>query len=208
MAYKEMQDLVLDSIGDTSDATRAKVKKYLNHIKNDVIGRHEWPFQEASSTISLTTSTAEYDVPADMDIIKKIIVEEGELIYLPPDVFFKKFPNYDDADNSDTPEAYTLWNDKILIGPSIPDEAETASIFYFATVSDMSGDDDTPGDWPAAFHHVLVDGAYWMAIRSEAYVSEIQEAKANYEAGILRMAQKLLPKQADRFVEVYSEDEE
>jgi len=162
--------------------------EWLNEIMHDLVSRNpEWSWLQAESSLALVADQSSYaisSIASDVAQLHSISIDDPPLVFKPKDSFSYIVQNADPDERSGTPEIYTVWSNNLLFSP-VPDESDTATVWYWKHVVDLSDDTDMP-PWPARFDRVWIQGAYALGL---FYLADVRAEQANskYEKLISNM---------------------
>jgi hypothetical protein len=116
----------------------------------------EWTFKLGSGPITFTANSQIAAGPADLHSVDRIYDSQGNRLrgYRDPREFFDTY-NILAQDSSGQPEAYTVYNGQILIGPN--GDGSTGLILYEKQKPSLVNDDDPTG-LPDGYDLMLVHG--------------------------------------------------
>lgn len=160
----QLRESVYDRLGvPQTDATNttAVVDRLVNAALHQIEVMHEWPWLQASTTISATSGTGSYPVPTDWLRTRYLQIDQdaplegyeiGELI--------KRWP---DSTTRGRPEEYAIDGDAVLLR-AIPDTSYTVTHYYIKREPDLTADDQSPL-MPASFHDAIAEKAAEISFR-------------------------------------------
>jgi len=155
--FLELQNAVMSDRFDESQ--RGDVKTWINDCYWDVWHLEEWSFRYATATVSVTAGSQNVTgTPTDLAIVRSFQRGDGYgLVALDPVEFQRA---YYDARTTDSylPEAYTVIDGAILVGPVSSETATDYQLVYEREYTALSADNDVPA-LPAGAHLTLIFGA-------------------------------------------------
>jgi len=196
MTFLEMYTLAEDIIGDSTAATGARIKKFINFGQKDFASRYDWPFLQSSSTFNTTSGTEYYDLSTTCGKVIDLRDSTNET-YLPEyneRIFNSVKPSTDSADTGKPLYWYPV---SVSTGTSseqirvnlypIPDGTYTVKYNFFKNVIDLSADSDY-SLIPAKYHSTILD--YALMREFEKRRSSMANYYATkYEDGVIRAMQ-------------------
>lgn len=196
----DVLDRVTDLLEDKSTTTRTRVEPWVRFVMQEmkqagVLG------PDASTTIATVAATATYDLPADLDHLDSVYIEDdaGEpLTFVPEEQFAAHLA--DDDDFAGTPSEYTLpirpgasSSATALDAPTIrlwpvPDAIKTLRVNYKANFRALTADTHVLELADDAFT-TCVWGVYRIWTRIEER-DDVQSATEEFRLGVARAKQK------------------
>jgi hypothetical protein len=166
MTFLELQKAVMGTRFDESQ--RGDIKTWINATYWRAWTLEEWTFRNATDTVSVTAgSTAVSGLASDVLIVRSFQRGDGEdLTSLePPD--WQRLYNDPRSVVTGLPEAYTVINGAVSVGPASSESASDYLIVYEKEYTALSADADVPA-LPAGCHEdVLVFGAIARGLKTE-----------------------------------------
>jgi len=162
---------------------------FINRAYQEMCAENDWPFLEDS-----TTGTAPLTI-ADMRTVESVVnsTQSYRLSPLDPRNIMEED---DDLTTTGTPVYYYLSATTTLkVYPA--NTADTLSVRYYHVPPDLSDDADTP-EVPAAWRHLIVDGAAAYAYFDSDNPEMGREMLSLWAEGKARMADALLVQQHDQ----------
>lgn len=176
MTLTQAADFLAPRLGDTSTARKTLIKDDLNQIVRKMLSKKEdWAFMEASHSFNTIASTSEYTLDDAAGGVGKTDIRRFLLITYrderrtldPRDIgwFERTYP--DPADHSGPPIDYTVWANKLVLGPT-PDDVYTLNYRYYKTFTSLTDGQSPP--WVATansdeFDHVWLAGAWAVGLQ-------------------------------------------
>lgn len=201
-SYREIQDNTLSLIGKSDTTTRNRIKNWINMGYYDFVLREQWPFREATDTITTVAGTQEYTLStefADIDAQNVISVAlQGtvakKLAYIPYNQLRASNPDFDLIGNS-VPTHYYIKSGAIGFWPA-PADVYTVTVDYYKNLTELSADADTP-IVPVAYREALVQYALSMEHDFNTDPDLAQKAMNRYEQIVVNARNNLLAQPAD-----------
>jgi hypothetical protein len=160
--FATLQTAVLDRLGvPASDAlfTAAVLGRAVNEAVQEIKSEHDWPWDEASETITTVAGTDTYSVAADWMRTQELKpsadypLERRSIIDIDSEWPFG---------DTGRPQVYAINKGQIVLRP-IPAQVDTITHRYIKTQADLTGT-DTPA-LPAQFHTAIVELATYIALK-------------------------------------------
>lgn len=159
---------VLDRIGVPSTDPQfpaALLTRFVNDAMHFIETDHDWPWLNASATITTTAGDDTYAFPADYRRTRSILAPSGgeplPLRRYSIDELDSRWP----TSGRGRPEAWGVDGEQIILRP-MPDAVFTLTHRYVKSEPDLAGDTDVPL-MPTAFHAAIAEVAAWMALRRD-----------------------------------------
>lgn len=176
---------------DTSSGHLTRCGEWLNLTMQEMVAYAEWEWLQATDDLAITAGDQEYaftDINSNVDRIHSIRIETDggwKLLPYPQSEFDALMPDPDLE--TGRPEAYAIWARTIVFDRD-PDDAYTAQIRYYKTISDLSADGDTP-PWKSEWDWVWLLGGTYYAQEFEKLGSG-ERTRNRFEAGLRQMYAK------------------
>lgn len=155
MTFRELQDAVIADGFDESK--RDDVQRWLNMRLAWLWNAEEWVFKQGTDDVTVTAaSMAVSSVPTDFQVALGLLNSDGWPLKATPTVseFYRL---YLDAGRG-LPQAYTVVDGTILVGPTSSVTDSAYKLIYEKAVTLLSADGDLP-NIPDGYHMALVHGA-------------------------------------------------
>lgn len=184
MTFVELQDDVLDRIGNSEPRARQRIKRALNEWHRRICAEVglDYLLAPATSYMSFVAGTPAYELDAGVRKIYAITIPS-----LRVSLRETTFANIRELDPSrDTlgiPALYALQGLRTLHLYPIPDSTVTATIDGQGTIADLVADDAQPLI-PSEFHHLLSIGALSREYEKVDDQRRFLTARKDLEAGI------------------------
>lgn len=156
LTFKEIQDAVKSD--RFREAQRGDIKKWINFRYWWLWHLEEWTFRYATDDVTVTAgSDTVTGVAADFLVAHSLQRYDGTpLQYMGPAAFQRAY--YDTTNTqSGTPEAYTVIDGTILVGPKSNETSTAYRLLYEREYTDLVNDNDVPA-LPNGAHFGLVHG--------------------------------------------------
>ena len=141
----------------------------------------EWPFLEASATLTLVASTQTYALPAAFEYMLALVDDDNDktIPYIDPQTYFNFYGN-DTGNESTEFNFWTIWEDVIYITPTpSTNDTNRFTTYYYKTGTQLASGTDVP-DWHEAFHQILVEYVKWKLWDREEYFFQSERAFITY----------------------------
>lgn len=178
---------ILDSVcSDGIDATRrTSAKEWVKARHAWIWGAANWTFKETTGSITFTANQQAASAPADVQAVFAIYNSGGDPLRAFRDLRrFYALYNTLGGVSASTPEAYTVVNGQIIIGPQ--GDGSTGMIVYQKTKPALVNDSDATG-LPDGFDLALVHGAKAEGFKLTNAPALAAVFDANYEAAVLAL---------------------
>jgi hypothetical protein len=157
VTFLELQNAVLERFSDAN--ARPNAKRWINLFGAALYHLESWTFRLATDDV--TTAVASIDVTgevADIDEVIGVWSHVGDRLRpLSPGTFYENYQPGVAVGESGTPEAYTVLDGQLQVGPAAS-EVATYRLLYMRRWTELVEDTDVP-DFPAGFHWMLAAGA-------------------------------------------------
>jgi len=137
-------------------------------IKKLLADRNDWPFLESSFTTTLVASQQFYDLPYDIDKLKAVTVNNGNVIYTPDEIISREEwdrLNTNTTVTSNIPEYYFIYAGRIGFWPT-PSTASTT--YSTGTIALTSGSATVTGS--GTTFTSSMDGSYLRVPNGDIYL--------------------------------------
>lgn len=181
MQLSDLYGLCQDQTGDTTAASLARFKKYLNIGKRIVEGSVDLPQAKDTKTLTFADGVAEYTLDATVSKLRLVRITqanyEKELREI-SDIEYKS-RELDASGQSESQPVEFFISDYVNQAPQkikvypVPDKTYSAEYDFYALFPDMVEETDTPY-FSSRWHHILVDFALSM------YYEKFRDSLANY----------------------------
>lgn len=189
MDFTTAKDEVAERSQDTSSAHKTRCGQWLNLTKDEMCAFSDsWDWLEKTADLAITAADQEYaltEIGSDVAALFDIRVESNsgwKFLTYSPSEFDALYPDLDLV--TGRPEGFTIWNATIILDRS-PDDAYTAKVKYYRTVTDLSADADT-FPWPTRWDWVALQGAMRYAFQFNDD-SRAREAENAFSRGLREM---------------------
>lgn len=170
---------------DSTDArlTTTRVDGFVNDALHQIEVEHDWPWLQASTTISAVSGTGSYSVPSDwlrtryLRIDADSTMERYDIAELDD--------RWPDSSSTGRPSEYAVDVDAIVIRP-IPDTSYTITHRYIKREPDLTDDSQSPL-MPASFHAAIAELAAYLGLRSVREETRSQVCLQEYQQWQQRM---------------------
>lgn len=153
MTLAEILDDVL--LGRFGASVRQRAKRAVNNRFAHLWNLEQWTWKFATANPTTVADTAALDtMPSDFGVVLDLWDENGDRL---PDITPREYYDRYLVASSGTPEAYTVIDGCVLVGPT-PAAAATWTLLHEKRLTLLDEETDTP-DMPAEFHLALVHGA-------------------------------------------------
>lgn len=190
MTFVELQDEVLDRIGNSEPRARARIKRALNEWHQRICAEAglDYAFGDAKTTLNLIAGTSEYAVPAGL--IKVRAIHDGTTLLR--ETSLHQILDADPAGTSrGTPTHYALRGYRTLKFHPVPSANATVNLDGQAYPLQMTNDTDTPL-LPVQFHYLLALGARANEYEKVDDSRRFLLARKDLEEGILKLKHYLV----------------
>lgn len=152
LSYVQIQNAVLSAA--FSESRRADAKTWIQARHAWLWDAEQWEFRKAKTTVTFTANTQTVaSPPTDLRHVIRVYDQNGfRLRDLTPGAFLDRYA----VVTSGGPEAFTVLNSQLLIGPS--GDGTTGTLLYEKAKPTLANDGDTTG-LPDAYDLALVHGA-------------------------------------------------
>ncbi len=178
----------LQTLIEITNVSDADVVLIMNQGIDEISISHYWPFLEASTTQTLTSSTQTYSLPSDFEYMVAVVDDDFDntIPYIDPETYFIRFGN--DTGNSATVfNFYTIWEDKIYLTPTpSANDTDRLKLYYYKSGTQLSTGGTSP-DWHEAFHPMLVEYCKWKLWEREEYYAQSERAFVVYQRYLASM---------------------
>lgn len=179
--FSELKDECLN-YGFSSTRYRTRFGQWLNDAQNEVCRRVFVRELLDTATVSTSSGTATYSLPADFVRVTQLLLNDEKLSVDP--VSIEWFATLSAA--SGTPRMYALDEGGLNLYPT-PDGVYALTLRYYRDPADMSADADTPVI-PAAHQRLLISYALAYGYRAEDDQERAVSYMADYERELARFA--------------------
>lgn len=136
-------------------SVRARARLSVNNRLMHLWNMESWTFKYATANPTTSTTSAALDgMPSDFGTVEDLWNENGDRL---PDITPREYYDLYLTGGPGTPEAYTVINGQVLIGPA-PVSAVTWTMFYEKRLTLLDAETDIPAI-PAECHPSLIHGA-------------------------------------------------
>lgn len=148
----------------------------INEGMQEIALASEWPWLEASTTVTMVDSQQNYDLPADFNFAIALVDNDTyePLVYQGATEFFNRHAT--DATESTQSDVYTIWDDDIYLYPTpSTSDSDRLTLYYYKTVTTLDSGSDEPA-FHTAFHPMLVEYCKWKLYDREEYFDQSERA--------------------------------
>ncbi len=172
-----LEHIRLATVIEDTNVTDAQITVIINQGIHEVSVATQWPWLEASETITLVQDQNNYSPAADWNRTQSLVYDDNDTIipYLAPSSYFELYGN-DTGNTSTNFKFFTIWGGEILLTP-IPSAADTDRLthYYYKNPTELSAGGDTP-EWDEAFHWIIVEYGKWKLYEREEYYDQSERA--------------------------------
>jgi hypothetical protein len=184
--FKQIQDDVLERIGNSAVEARVRVKRFVNEWHRRLcteagIGM----VRDAETTLTLVAGTDEYTLAAAIRRIRGIQDETRGTALDERSLEWMRQVDPDDSMSGD-PQYYAMRSDRKIKLKPVPSGTQNLTIDYETRVVDLDDDADEPLI-PEDFHYLLVLGARINEYEKNDDMGRMQAAQKEMGSGIGRM---------------------
>lgn len=166
MNFLQLQAAVMGTRFD--DSQRGDVKTWINATYWRAWTLEEWTFREATESVTVTAgSKTVTGLTADVAIVRSFQRGDGDDIMSLDPVDFQRLYNDPRAPWTGLPEAYTIINGVVSVGPASSETASDYLIVYEKEYTALSADGNTPLLPEGCHEDVLVFGAIARGLKTE-----------------------------------------
>ena len=183
-----LNQIRIATVIDSTAVSDANIVTIINNGMYEISLASEWPWLEASETLSAVADQQVYSLPTSFDFMVAIVDDDNDTTvpYMTPTEFFLRYGN-DTGNSTTTPNFYTIWEDQIYFTP-IPSTNDTDrfTCYYYQTVTLLT----TGGTSPAfhqAFHPILVEYAKWKLWENQEYFDQSERAFVSFARYLQQM---------------------
>lgn len=173
---------------ESSVVSDANIVTLINQGMHEISLASQWPWLEASETLSAVADAQTYALPTSFDFMVAIVDDDNDTTvpYLAPSEFFRRFGN-DTGNTTTTPNYYTIWEDLIYITP-IPSTNDTDrfTCYYYKAVTTLSAGPSEPV-FHDAFHYMLVEYCKWKLWETQEYFDQSERAFVTFARYLSQM---------------------
>lgn len=179
-----LEHIRLQVVIEDTNITDAQITVLINQAIHEIAVAADWPWLEASTTITLSDSTQTYALSSeasDFNRAQALVDDDNDetVEYISPSNFFALYGN-DTGNESTQPRFWTIWEDNIYISP-IPEDDDTnrLTLYYYKNPTELSAGGDTPG-FDEGFHWIIVEYAKWKLYEWAEYYDQAQRAAVTF----------------------------
>lgn len=150
------------------ESQRGDVQTWINATYWRAWTLEEWTFRYATDAVTVTAgSTAVSGLAADVAIVRSFQRGDGESIDSMEPTDFQRLYNDPRVTVTGLPEAYTIINGSVFVGPASSETATDYLIVYEKEYTALSADIDIPALPTGCHEDVLVFGAIARGLKTE-----------------------------------------
>lgn len=183
MTHDQMVTAIETRIGTPSTDgffTAAQKSDMVNEGLQVISAECDWPWLQATTTISVIQGTSAYAVPADYSHTKLLYIED-----YPPLEYLGQFDiAVERVEGQSQPIHFSVWDEDIVISPE-PNAAYTLVHKYIKQEPAISGASSPL--MPSVFHYSIVAKAVELAHLRQGYLARAEVAAAEYKEWLVRM---------------------
>lgn len=186
----DLQTELLDHLGVTSTdsiGVTSSLNRLINWSLDALLDSFEFRAEETSSNFSTAEGTIIYNVPADLDSLERLAIEDlntlkhSDLIPFEIDDYENVYVN--DTSAEAKPEKYVRRGSTIMLWPT-PDNIYTIINYYRKILPDMSSGSDLTG-LPPIWGELVLYGAVWRGFAKLGDIDRMEKFKGIQENMIL-----------------------
>lgn len=175
-------------------------KTYVNDVYDDMLSRCTWfPWNEASSTLSVTAGTRSVALPTDVWQITAVWDTVNFLPLVPLEGRSQVFQLYPQQTEIGVAQHYRLFDNKLEVYP-LPQGTTPYVVEYILRPAALVADSDLPV-FPSQYHGTLAAGAVAMAYRDDGNLQMAGAYDQEYEDEVKRMLVDLMQPRTERYYE-------
>lgn len=188
MTLKELREMVRATMpAEVTDVTDTYLTTLVNQCVQEVARADEWPWLQATGTITTIVDTASYALPANFSFGLAIVntTNNSTIPPISPQTYFHMFGDDDDAKTNAT--HFTVFNGSIYLAP-VPSEATANkyNLYYYKNPTLLTSLSNEP-EWNKAFHWLVVDWVASKLYRRESLMEQSMFHGAEYNATLQEM---------------------
>lgn len=178
MNFGQLRSAVYDLLGvDTNDGllTPTVIGNLVNRANHTIESDAEWPWLQASETISIVANTDTYAPNVNWKQTIELVDDVERVLER------YSITEMNDRWRSTTtgkPRDFAIFADQIVVRP-VPDSAYTFKHRYYRFEPELVNDSDSPLS-PNDMHGAIVEYAAYLALRRDRENARVQEAKLAY----------------------------
>lgn len=154
MTFLQLQNAVMNDRFDESQ--RGDVQNWINAKYWEVWTLEEWTFRYGTDLVSVTTGSQTVgSLPADLENVRSLQRGDGESVDSMDPTDFQRTYNDPRAPWTGLPEAYTVINGVVSVGPASSETAADYLMVYEKEYTKLVADGDIPL-LPAGSHEALL----------------------------------------------------
>ncbi len=163
MDFVQLQDAVMSDRFDESQ--RGDVKNWINSAYWQIWVAEEWEFRYATKSVTVTSGSQTVTaLPTDLGPTRSLSRSDGQKLVSLPLVEFERLYFNNDNPETGAPEAYTVLDGSMLVGPTSNVTATDYLLVYEREYTALSLDGDTPLT-PQGADFALVFGAAQIGLK-------------------------------------------
>jgi hypothetical protein len=202
MLFSAMRTYAALRFRDTSNQVVADNdwKTYINDAYGDMLSRCTWfPWNEASSQLTVTASTREIALPADVWQVTAVWDTINFYPLVPLEGRDQVFSEYPQQNEVGSAMHYRIFNNKLQVYP-MPSVNTPYVVEYISRPADLVADGDSPV-FPDTYHTTVVEGAVALAYRDDGNLQMAGAFEAAYEAQVAKFLVDLMQPRNSRYYE-------
>lgn len=183
MTHDQMVTAIETRIGNPSTDgffTAAQKSDMVNEGLQVVSAECDWPWLQATATISVTQGTVAYAVPADYSHTKLLYIED----YDPMEYLGQFDIATERVQGQSQPIHFTVWDEDIVFSPE-PNASYTVIHKYIKQEPAITG--ASSPIMPSVFHYSIVAKAVELAHLRQGYLARAEAAATEYREWLSRM---------------------
>lgn len=141
---------------------------------------------ETKAVTDVIKGTAEYDLPADLSVLRSLKFKARRVNYMS----FAEFTEYLDGhseESSGTPEAFMVWNNKITLYPVPSEDATGALVIYYVKHPPPVANLADPLFVPVQYHNAVVKFCLKEAYELDEDFQKSQTKKNEFDHEVMKL---------------------
>ncbi len=155
----------------------------INQGIEDVASFRNWPFLEASTTITTVASQANYSLPADFARVEALYFDDRDVIV---ETTRRRAKQHWGTDTTTYPDYFYLYAEEVNFAPTPDTSSLTINFDYIKTPTALVSDSDTP-EWASAFHFIVAEYAAAKVWEREEDLEKVAYHMGAFYDGVSRM---------------------
>lgn len=174
---------------------------YVNDAYQDMLARCTWfPWNEASSTVTVNAGTRSTALPADVWQILSVWDSVNFMPLVPLEGRGQVYQIYPTQTEIGVPQHYRMFGRVLQVFP-LPQSNVPYTVEYVLRPSDMVADADLPV-FPPQYHSCLVSKAVALAYRDDGNLQMAGAYESEYEDSVKMMFVDMMQPRNERYYEV------